>query len=229
MLVRGRSPRYGLIVRCLVLALAPLAACGERSSKDAEPPRSCTVEGTTHQSGTLWTCSDRCNTCSCTNGQVTSTPHACAPGQDGGALTEPSWTQGAPCIPGARIEYVPEDDAGVCLIACECDTTSHVQCVKNCSYPRPFHDPECAQDGKCQRGVGCTSGTPPNPQQCMTGCICDAQGHYQCIQNCPNQCGLPSTVPCTMCAAGPNCLHYALVADVCEPVLCPEDGVVMPL
>src|SRR5258707_4265905 len=63
--------------------------------------------------------------------------------QDAGAQ---SWIQGAPCVPGSSLDYFPEEDSGACLITCSCDTTSHLRCDRNCSFPHPAPtNAECVQ------------------------------------------------------------------------------------
>src|SRR5208282_5687093 len=52
----------------LTISLAGALGCGGRVS--AISGASCSDNGAVHPSGTSWTCSDGCNSCSCSNGQM---------------------------------------------------------------------------------------------------------------------------------------------------------------
>jgi formylglycine-generating enzyme required for sulfatase activity len=86
MLCAMRGP-FVANLRRLVLPflLFALAGCGSRQNGMGSAS-SCNDKGVVHASGTSWACSDGCNTCSCSQGQIASTELACLPrGADGGA------------------------------------------------------------------------------------------------------------------------------------------------
>jgi hypothetical protein len=65
----------------LVLAVVLLAAsaCGGRV-RGTSPASSCNDNGAVHANGATWKCSDGCNACWCTNGEIGSTLIGCSPG-----------------------------------------------------------------------------------------------------------------------------------------------------
>jgi hypothetical protein len=60
----------------VVFVLVGASACGGRASS-VNPAASCNDNGAVHANGSNWTCSDRCNTCSCDNGKIVSALVAC--------------------------------------------------------------------------------------------------------------------------------------------------------
>jgi hypothetical protein len=75
--------RYALVI--WTLAVVTGLGCGGRES-GTRPATGCDDNGAIHPNGTSWLCSDGCNTCSCSNGQLASTLVACKScGPEGGA------------------------------------------------------------------------------------------------------------------------------------------------
>jgi formylglycine-generating enzyme required for sulfatase activity len=66
--------------------LMAAAACGGRTS-GTNQATACTYNHALHANGTTWTCSDGCNTCSCSNGKIVSTLLACL-SPEAGALAD---------------------------------------------------------------------------------------------------------------------------------------------
>ena len=88
----------GTLIACLVDAAPPPAI-------DAGPPP-CVESGVSHANGTAWVCSDGCNRCYCTNGQLLQTAVACL----------------VDAAPPPPIDAAPPPplDAGECSVASDC-------------------------------------------------------------------------------------------------------------
>jgi len=243
---RAFVQRFGPVALSLVVSACGGRVVGSTPSSDTradagdDPPTatSCAIDGSSHANGTSWTCSDGCNTCSCSNGEVSSTQIGCSPSKpEGGAIEDPKWAQGAPCILGASLEYTYQRDAQLCFVTCACRQTA-LACTTYCTVAPPYSDPGCGQGLICQPGGTCgLGGVPSGSAGCLTGCVCGSPlqdggtggpTSYQCVQLCPNECGLPESPTCRICADGkPHCLHYVDVAGttaMCLVELCPEDG-----
>jgi hypothetical protein len=191
----------------------------------------CNENGLIHPNGATWTCSDGCNTCSCENGKVGGALHGCPPqSAEGGVPSSTKWIQGAVCLPGSFHEFVANSDSGACLTLCDCQGDSHLTCITDCGAPfLTSPPPGCTEGASCIPG-GCGAGVPAGPDECKAECTCDGTGHFRCAQDCPNACGLPEAIFCSVCRSGEvQCSHYILIDGACQEEICPEDGPIRPL
>jgi hypothetical protein len=166
-----KTTSHRLFLSCFFSALA-LAACGGRGLENPPPrdetPASCEDRGTVHASGTSWTCSDGCNTCSCDNGVTSSTLIGCGPPQpsscnvftaDGGQTTYASgqsWTSG-PCDDQCTCIDGTVACSGVACVVCVDEGVSHPigstwPCADGCGMCA------CGDDAGVSRNTRCDDG-----------------------------------------------------------------------
>ena len=124
-------------------ALLAVAGCGGRES-GTSPASSCNDNGTVHASGTTWTCSDGCNTCSCSNGEIASTLVACL-GPEGGTSGAEGGDADATVSADASglADAVPADGA---VKANAADAGSE---GGSCSIRASDYDQSCQSDSDC--------------------------------------------------------------------------------
>jgi hypothetical protein len=218
---------------CVLLGLAACGRTGGAPAVDAShppEPAACTENGVAYPSGSSWTCSDGCNACSCDRGKVVASLRGCPPQiADSGPGYETTWADGASCMPGSFHWFNTTTDGGECMNLCDCQPSLHLLCLTDCAPAATSPLPGCEQGASCQ-WAGC-SNRAVGPTGCAIGCVCDeGAGTYRCSDACPNLCGLPEAITCSICADGEvHCLHYVLVDGLCLLEECPENGILRGL
>ncbi|HSY21761.1 MAG TPA: hypothetical protein VK841_06585 [Polyangiaceae bacterium] len=159
-------------------------------------PAPCIDNGVSHADGTSWTCSDGCNTCTCNNGQATSTLLACVadaapppPAKDAGPT---------PCVDNGvshanGTSWTCSNDAcGGCF--CENGTIGHASTI---ACP--------VLDGGS--GSGDAAAPPPSVDAGECSVASDCKG------------ALPAL--CEVCTnGGDGCAHFTCNAGVCAIAYC---------
>jgi len=128
------SQAYRELVRAFISTIIAMigAGCGGRES--GTPAASCNDNGTVHASGTSWPCSDDCNTCSCSDGAITSALLRCLPrGSDGGMIDEAGEESGADSGADANCVVSASSYDQSCTVDTDCqEVTSTNYCATDC-------------------------------------------------------------------------------------------------
>jgi hypothetical protein len=191
------------------LFLVALAACGGRATS-APAPR-CNDHGISHANGTVWVCSDGCNTCGCENGQISSTLVACVTGFEAGTADAEGGSQAmAPELDG-QVEAVAEAGGEATSPTSDGGPDANL-----CAQPPPG----CA---RARNPATCEPGFVCDPTQGCTAsdCECDPNAGWGCTADC----GGGICVPAAEAGAAACPASEPQAGGPCDgPIACPYAG-----